>query len=220
VTTEHRSATKGFYDKLQLPENSEAREFLEELLDTKTLVYEEICLRCKASTLFEDLKIPTPQDLSRYRQRRARELERQNLRALIEADAQVIIDGAAKNPNGVLATHLRRQLAQHAIVRFDAEIDLLDPVQVSKETARQALVEQRDRKLDLDTEKLRLENKRLELQERQAELARDKFGIAAKSWQFILGWFVQRRSPVADAMTAASESLLGDLEIYIESEEI
>jgi len=214
--TEHRAATRGFYDKLQLSEHSAAKEFLERLLDDPDQTYEEICIACKSSTLFEDLKIPTPQDLTRYRQRRSREEQRQRVMALMESDAQSIIEGAAKNPGGVLNQFLRKQLSEHVIARFDSEMDTLDALSLSREAARHATVEQRDRKLDLEVEKLELEHKRIELQEKAANLQRDKYKIATDLWMCVLGFFTQRNSSVADELTRNSEELLKELESYIE----
>lgn len=215
---EHRAATKGLYDKLQQPENSKAKEFLERLLDSSSWTYDEICRACKSSGLFEDVKDITPQDLTRYRQRRAREEQRQTVMDLIEGDAQKIVDAASKNPSGLLAKMLRRQLAEHAIARFDAELGLIDPVSVSRETARHALVEQRDRKLDLEAEKLRIEQRRLELQQQQQDLQKDKFGVATTTWKGILQWLTNEEPTVVEVLTRRSEELLVYLEALIESE--
>jgi hypothetical protein len=223
--TEHRSATKGFYDKLQLDENSEAREFLESLLADPTRTYEEICQRSKSSGLFENLKIPTPQDLTRYRQRKARDENRQTVLRLIgdtlaQDDAGTLLNAAVKNPSGVAAKAIRKILADNVLARFDAEVEGVDVVNLSREAARHALVEQRDRKLDLDEDKIALERKRLEIQEKQQELAKDKFNVAAKTWQFILSWIVKRQPTFADLMTKESDALLTDLEAYIESGDV
>jgi hypothetical protein len=215
--TDHRSTERGLYDKLQREEFREAREFLELQLSNATRTYQEICVACKASMLFEDLKDLTPQDLTRYRQKKSREENRATVMSLIESESETLLNAAVKNPSGVVAKFLRKTLAETAVARFDAESDGVDVVNISREAARHALVEQRDRKLDLDEEKLKLENKRLEIQERQAELARDKFGIAAMTWKFILGWFVKNQSSVADAMAAHSDELLSDLEAHVET---
>jgi hypothetical protein len=214
---EHRSSQRGLYDKLQLPENSAAKEFLERLLDDPDQTYHEICIACKSSMLFEDLKIPTPQDLTRYRQRQSREEQRQRVIALMESDAQAIIEGAAKNPGGPLNRFLRNQLSEHIIARFDSEMDNLDPVVLSREAARHALVEQRDRKLDLEADKLELDRTRVELQQKAADLQRDKYKIASDVWAFILGWFTRKNSRFVDELTSDSEELLKELEGWIEN---
>jgi hypothetical protein len=216
--SEHRSSERGFYDKLQQPEFAEARELLERLLADKDSTYEVICRGCKSSGLFEALKDVTPQDLTRYRQRQARAEERSRITALIESDAQVIIDGAAKNPSGPLAQLLRRQLTQHVVSRFDEEMGQLDALALSREAARHALVEQRDRKLDIDQEKAELERRRIELAERQAELQRDRLGIAAKTWQIILQWLASEEPAIVDVLTRRSEELLVYLGETIEGE--
>lgn len=215
--TEHRSATKGFYDALQQPENSEAKEFLESLLDDKTRTYAEICQACKSSTLFENLKIPTPQDLTRYRQRRTREENKQTVLRLIEEDADSLLNAAVKNPSGVSAKAIRQMLTRSVLARFDAELESVPIVSLSRETRGHALVEQRDRKLALDEEKLQLENKRLELQRQKQELEKDKFGVAEKTWQFILGYFREAEPAVVDRLTEHSDELLTGLEGYIEA---
>ncbi|HKQ06618.1 MAG TPA: hypothetical protein VJ464_15905 [Blastocatellia bacterium] len=213
---DHRGSERGFYDKLQLPEHQEARDLLESLLADPRRTYEEICISCKSSGLFEDLKDVTPQDLSRYRQRQAREESRASVLALIEAEGETLIKAAAKNPTGMIARFLRKQLTERAVAKFDQEFETIDAVNVSREAARHALVEQRDRKLDLDAEKIRLEERRLELQREQQELAKDKFGIASTTWRFILQWMIGKEPRVADALTERSEELLNDLEAFIE----
>jgi hypothetical protein len=214
---EHRGSERGLFDKLQLPEHREARDLLERLLDDSTNTYERICITLKSSGLFEDIKEVKPQDLSRYRQRRERAESRARVMRLIEEEGEALLGAATKNPTGLIARYLRQKLTEHAVSRFDEEVEKIDAVQVSKETARHALVEQRDRKLDLDAEKLRIEERRLELQRQQQELQRDKFGIAAKTWQFILSWFATVDSAAVDRLTKHSDKLLSDLEGYIET---
>jgi hypothetical protein len=215
---DHRGAERGLFDKLQKEEFTQAREFLESWLDDTAFTYEEICRACKISGLFEAIKDLTPQDLSRYRQRRARIEQREHIAELIASDANVIIAGAAKNPTGLLAQYLRKHLTEHVVGRLDQELAELEIIDVSREAARHALVEQRDRKLGLDEEKLKLEAKRIELAERQTELQRDRFGIAAKTWQGILQWLALEEPSVADALTRRSEELLVYLETLIEGE--
>lgn len=215
---ESRSAERSLYDKLQREEFTPAREFLESWLDDTTFTYEEICRACKSSGLFEDVKDITPQDLTRYRQRRARAEQRAKVVALLESDAAAIIEGAAKNPTGVLSKFVRKQLTEHIATRFDIELPNLEVIAVSREAARHARVEQVDRKLDLDEEKLKLEAKRIELAERQTELQRDRFGIAAKTWQGVLQWLALEEPAVADILTRRSPELLVYLETLIESE--
>jgi hypothetical protein len=215
--TDHRSTERSLYDKLQREEFTEAKEFLESLLGISDLTYQEICIRCKASMLFEDLKDLKPQDLTRYRQRKSREDNRATVMALIEAESETLLNAAVKHPTGIFAKYLRKTLAETAIARFDAESQGVDVVNLSREAARHAKVEQTDRKLDLDEEKLRLDNKRLEIQERQANLAKDQFGIATQVYQFLLGWLVRKEPHVADVMTKHSDELLTDLEAHIEA---
>jgi len=215
--TEHRAATKGFYDKLQQPEHSEAKALLEGLLDDSTRTYEEICRACKSSGLFEDVKDITPQDLTRYRQRQAREEQRDRVVALMETDAQAIIDGASKNPSGLLAQLLRKQLTEHIVARFDQEMGDIDVVKISKEVGRHALVEQRDRKLGIEEEKAALEKRRIELAERQADLERDRFGIAAKTWQIVLQWMSAEEPTVVDKLIRRSEEVLEVIEECLNS---
>jgi hypothetical protein len=217
VSGEHRSAERGLYDRLQREELKAAREFLEGRLDDTTFTYDEICRACKSSGLFEDVKDITPQDLTRYRQRRARVEQRRQIAALMESDAAAILEGATKNPTGVLAQFVRRQLTEHIATRFDSELYELEVVDVSREAARHALVEQRDRKLDLDAEKLRIEEKRLELQRQQQDLQKDKFSVAAKTWQFILSWLAKVDAAAVDRLTRHSDDLLTELEVYIET---
>jgi hypothetical protein len=215
--TDHRASERGLYALLQLPEQNEARELLERLLSDPTNTYERICVVLKSSGLFEDIKDVTPQDLTRYRQRKAREESRASVMALIEAEGETLLNAAATNPTGIIAGYLRKMLTEHAVTRFDEEIAGLDPVDISREAARHALVEQRDRKLDLDTEKIRLEEKRLELQRQNQELQRDKFGVAANTWRFILNWLAKVDSNAADRLTKHSDELLTELEVYIEA---
>lgn len=215
--SEHRSTERSFYDRLQQPEFGEARELLERLMGDSTRTYDEICISCKSSGLFEGLKNITPQDLSRYRQRRSREESRASVMALIEAEGETLINAAAKNPAGAISRFLRKQLAERAVTKFDQEFDTIDAIGVSREAARHAMVEQRDRKLDLETEKLQLEERRLALQQQQQELAKDKFGVASKTWQFILKWLLSREPTAADAMAKHSDDLLIDLETFIEA---
>ncbi len=184
--TGHRASERSFYDRLQSEGYTEARELLERLLSDPTNTYERICIVCKSSGLFENLKDVAPQDLTRYRQRQAREESRASVMSLIESESETLLKAATKNPTGVIATYLRKMLAEEAVARFDAEVGTLDPVQLSKEAARHAQVEQRDRKLDLDGEKLKLDAKRLALRERQTELQNDKFNIASDTWMFVL----------------------------------
>ncbi|HEX8091458.1 MAG TPA: hypothetical protein VF762_21570 [Blastocatellia bacterium] len=214
---EHRATERGFYDQLQLPERREARELVERLLSNPTNTYEQICIVAKSSGLFEDLKDVTPQDLTRYRQRKAREESRASVMALIEAEGDTLLNAAATKPTGVIASYLRKMLTERAISRFDEEVENIDPVHLSRETARHALVEQRDRKLDLDEEKIGIEKKRLELQQQQQDLAKDKFGVAANTWSFILRWLAKVDASAADRLTQHSDELLNELEIYIEN---
>ena len=218
MSSEHRGTERSLYDKLQREELTEAREFLEGRLEDVTLTYEEICLACKASMLFEAVKNITPQDLTRYRQRKARKEQHQRVASLIESDAQAIIEGAAKKPTGVLAQFLRRQLAEHVIARLDEEMAGIDALALSREAARHARVEQVDRKLTIEEERAELERRRIELAERQAELQRDKFGIAAQVWKSILAWCAQEEPSIVEALTRRSEELLVYLETVIESE--
>ena len=215
--TEHRASERSLYDRLQLPENEEARDLLERLLADPTNTYDRICIVLKSSGLFEDLKDVTPQDLSRYRQRKGREGNRASVMRLIEEEGETLLNAAAANPSGMVASYLRKMLTEHAVARFDQEIEGLDPLEVSREAARHALVEQRDRKLDLDEGKIELERKKVGLAERQADLAKDKFNIAAQTWKYILSWFAKEDARVADALTRASDKLLPDLEVFIET---
>ncbi|MGA9769297.1 MAG: hypothetical protein WBV94_09670 [Blastocatellia bacterium] len=213
--TEHRGAERGLYDRLQREEFTKAREFLEGKLDDAAFTYEEICRACKSSMLFDDVKDITPQDLTRYRQRRARAEQRAQVVALLEADATAILDGAAKNPTGLLSKFVRKQLTEHIATRLDVELGDLGVVDVSREAARHALVEQRDRKLDLDEEKLGLEAKRIALQERQLELQNDRFTIASDTWMFILQWLMNEEPDLAEALTRKSDELLVNLEEHV-----
>jgi hypothetical protein len=215
VIVEHRGSERGLYDKLQKEEFAKAREFLESRLDDPAFIYEEICLACKSSGLFEDVKDITPQDLTRYRQRRARVEQRDRLAALMESDANAILEGAARNPTGMLAQFVRRQLTEHIATRFDSELAEMEVIAVSREVARHALVEQRDRKLDLDEQKLGLEAKRIALQERQLELQNDRFTIASDTWMFVLRWLVDEEPELAEALTRKSDELLVHLEEHI-----
>jgi hypothetical protein len=216
--TEHRSTERGLYDRLQLDEHASARELLERLLAVSANTYEQICIVLKGSGLFEDLKDVTPQDLTRYRQRKSRAESRASVKALIEQEGETLVNAAAQNPTGMIAKYLRRVLTEHAVTRFDAEIESLNPLEVSKEAARHALVEQRDRKLDLDEERAALEKRRIELAERQAELQRDKFGIAAKTWRAILTWCAQETPSIVETLTQRSDELLAYLEEVMDSE--
>jgi hypothetical protein len=214
---EHRASERGLYDRLQLPEHQAARELLERLLADPANIYEQICIVLNSSGLFKEIKDVTAQDLSRYRQRKAREETRADVMALIQAEGETLVNAAAKNPGGAIARYLRQQLAERAVARFDAEVDTIGVVDLSREAARQAKVEQIDRKLDLDAEKLRIEERRLELQRQQQELAKDKFGVASETWKFILSWLLKNEPTAADAMTRHSDDLLIDLEAFIEA---
>ena len=214
--SEHRSTQGGLYGRLQLPEHADAKVLLERWLESQE-TYETICEHLNRSELFIPIKRITPQDLSRYRARKAREDSRATTLALIESDADVMLDAATANPTGVIAKFLRKQLAQYAVAKFDAEVMELDPVDLSREAARHAKVEQVDRKLALDQEKLRLELKRIELQERAAELQRDRFGVAAEAWNFILAYLVRNEPSAADLLTARNEEILSGLEAHIQN---
>jgi hypothetical protein len=213
--TEHRASERGFFDKLQLPECQEARELLERLIENPKNTYEQICVVLNSSPLFQTIKEVRPQDLTRYRQRKDRAQSRAGVMALIESESETLLTAATNNPTGLIAKYLRKMLAEHAVERFDAEIETVGVVDVSREAARHALVAQRDRKLDLDEGKIELERKRIELQERRAELERDRFGIAADTWQFILAWCSREESAIADVLARRSNELLSDLEDWI-----
>lgn len=218
MSADHRSIGRGFYDRLQLDGYAEARALLEESLEDTSRTYEQICAELNSSGLFESLKGVKPQDLSRYRARKARAEGRARVIALIEQDeGNLFINAAAKNPTGVIAKFLRRQLAESAVARFEDEMEVLSPLEISRESARHATVEQRDRKLDIEEAKADLDRRRIELAERQTELQRDKFCVAAKTWQFILHWFSSRETSVVDRMTKHSDELLTDLEGFIET---
>lgn len=218
---EHRASERSLYDRLQQPDLAKARDLIELLLSNSSLTYEEICKRVNGSGLCvyrtdagarAALPALTPQALTRYRQRKAKVESRAEVLALIESDSDALLAAAAKNPSGVIAGYLRKSLAEEAVRRFDTEARDIGVVDLSREAARHALVEQRDRKLDLDAEKIGIDRKRIELQEKQAELQRDRLAIAADTWRMTLAWFVREEPDIADRLARRSDEFLIALE--------
>lgn len=221
---EHRASERSLYDRLQQPVFAPLREKIEEALSNSSLTYEAICELVNGSKLLNyraadgqlaTLPALTPQALTRYRQRKAKVESRAEVLALIEADSEALLKAAAKNPSGMIAGYLRKSLAEEAVRRFDVEAGAIGVVDLSREAARHAAVEQRDRKLDLDKEKIDIERKRVDLQEKQSELQRDRFEIAGKTWQFIMGWLTREEPQVVDALARRSEELMIELEEFI-----
>lgn len=212
---EHRSAERSLYDRLQLEENKAARERLEALIADPERNYQQICDELNSSGLFESIKRVYPQDLTRYRQRKAQVESKASVLALIEHDAETLVDAATRHPTGVIAGYLRRMLTEHVVHRFGEAVDEVDPVDLSRETARHALVEQRDRRIDLEQQRIELESRRIDLQQRAADLQRDRFQLAADAWRFVLSWFQHREPAATDLLARHSEELLGDLENWI-----
>lgn len=210
--SEHRGAERSLYGVLQQPEHAGARALLEGLLGDVRRTYESICEECNAAGLFDSIKVLVPQDLSRYRERKFRQESRARAIALMEGDAGVLLEAAQNNPSGLCARYVRKALAEEMAARLEEDADSLDLVELSRETSRQALVEQRDRKLTIEGEKLELERKRLELKERQAAIERDRFGIAAETYKLILGWLAREEPRIADALTRRSDELLAAVE--------
>lgn len=222
----HRSSERSFYYKLQQPECDQARGLLELLLST-TDTYEQIRGKIDASkswgyrsSLGEWCALPalTPQRLSRYRADKHAAESRGSVLALIEEENDSLLNAAAKNPSGVIAQYLRKRLSEEAVARFDLDAGAINLVDLSRETARHAKVAQVDRKLDLDAEKIALEEKRIALLEKQSELERDRFGMAADTWKFVLAWLNREAPEVVDVLTAKSDALLADMEEWIEGQ--
>jgi hypothetical protein len=211
----HRAGERSLFERLQATEHGEARELLESLLGDADKTYDEICGALKRSGLFADLKAVTPQDLTRYRQRKAREESRATVLSLIESEPETLLNAAAKNPTGVIARYLRARLTEEAVARFDAEVGDVDVVDLSRELGRHARVEQNDRKLDLVAEKLELDRRKVELDERKAELDRDKLKIAAGVWTYLLTWAAKEEPVAADALTKRSEEIVSGMEEYV-----
>lgn len=208
---EHRSAERGLYDRLQREEHAAARELLERLLSS-TESYDAICGELNRSRLFDSIKTIYPQDLTRYRQRKAQVERRADVEALIASDSEVVIRAAAKNPEGLMAGYLRRMFAESLLTRFEEDASDLDLVKLSQETARHAKVDQDDQKLEIDRQKVALDQQRIELARKQADIQKDRFDIAATTWQFTLAWFVREEPDIADRMARRSEEFLIELE--------
>ena len=95
------------------------------------------------------------------------------------------------------------------------EVISADPVKLLK-------IRQEEEKLRLKGRALELKGKQLELErekaERAANLQKDRFKIAADTWQFILLWLTQHNPSTADVLTKSSEQLLEDLEAHLENQ--
>ena len=210
--TEHRASERSLYDRLQAPEHAEARDLLESLIADSSLIYETIVNQLNSSGLFESIKQITAQDLTRYRQRKATVENRADVMSLIESEQETLLAAAGKNPQGAIAKYLRQTLAEQAVRRFEDEAAQIGVVDLSRETARHALVEQRDQRLDIDREKIELEKQRIELAKTQAAFQNDRFQIAAETWRFTLGWFVNEEPDIAGRLVNRSEEFLIQLE--------
>ena len=103
-------------------------------------------------------------------------------------------------------------LAEQAVRRFEEEVSEIGVVDLSRETARHAQVEQRDQRLEIDRDKIELEKQRIELAKAQAAFQNDRFQIAAETWRFTLGWFVNEEPDIADRLASRSEEFLIQLE--------
>lgn len=192
------------------------------MLSNKDLTYDVICERINASKewAYRDpatgdvcaLPTLTPQALSRYRARKYAVENRAAVLSLIECETEEMLDAAAAKPTGVIARYLRKRLSETALAKFDLEFETMDVAGVSRELGRHAAIEQTDRKLDLAEEKLRLDEKRIALQEKAAEIDKDRFQIAANTWQYLLAWFLREEPQLADRLTARSEEFLTALE--------
>ncbi|MEK6323601.1 MAG: hypothetical protein AABN33_18325 [Acidobacteriota bacterium] len=225
---EHRASERSLFDRLQQPDNARAREFIELLLGTPDLTYDEICKRVNASELWKyrdpatgrpaELPALRPQQLTRYRARKSATEDRARLLGLIEEQSDTLLEAATKNPTGVVARLLRKTLTERAVARFDEEFAQMGAVQISKEAARHAGIEQADRRIEIEQEKLRLEEKRVELQQKASEVEKDRLGIAINVWESVLVWCAKEEPKIADVLTRRGEEVTGFIEASIAAE--
>ncbi len=82
------------------------------------------------------------------------------------------------------------------------------------------LARQREENFRLKREQIELKRKELEWErekfERTQNLQSDKFKVASESWKYILAYFTNLNSPVADSLTQHSKELIDGLGEYIE----
>jgi hypothetical protein len=93
---------------------------------------------------------------------------------------------------------------------------------ISSDPMKLLRIRQNEEKLRLKGRELDLKGKQLELErekaERTANLQKDRFKIAADTWQFILVWMTQHIPTAADVLTKNSQQLLEDLEEHLENQ--
>lgn len=215
--TEHRSSERGLYDKLQQPEHAKSRELLELLLSDPKKTYDEIAKTLNDSNIWNWAALGTvrPQTLTRYRQRKAREEARSRAIELVESEAPAVIEAATKNPTGTFARYLRKAMTELMVT---SELEHLNLVDLSKETARHAQIEQVDRRIEIEQEKLKLEEKRIALQQQAAMVEKDKLGIAISVWEAVLVWCAKNEIAIADVLTRRGEEVTGFIEEKMSAE--
>lgn len=92
---------------------------------------------------------------------------------------------------------------------------------IHENPAKLLLARQREEQFRLKREQIELKKKELDWErekfERTQNLQSDKFKIASESWKYILAYFTNLNSPVADSLTQHSKELIEGLGEYIET---
>ena len=95
------------------------------------------------------------------------------------------------------------------------EVISSDPVKMLRIRQEEEKRRLKERELELKREQLAFQRDKAE---REANLQKDRFGIAAETWKYILFWMSQKDSRAADILTANSEPLLRDLEAHLQNQ--
>lgn len=92
---------------------------------------------------------------------------------------------------------------------------------IHENPAKLLLARQREENFRLKREQLELKKKELEWErekfERTQNLQNDKFRIASEAWKYILAYFTNMNSPIADSLTEHSTELINGLGEHIEN---
>lgn len=93
------------------------------------------------------------------------------------------------------------------------EVISSDPVKMLRIRQEEEKRRLKERELELKREQLAFQREKAE---RESNLQKDKFGIAAETWRYILFWMAKNNSKAADLLTKDSDALLKDLEAHIQ----
>ncbi len=94
------------------------------------------------------------------------------------------------------------------------EVISADPVKMLRIRQEEEKRRLKERELELKREDLAFQREKAD---RESSLQKDRFGIAAETWKYILFWMSQKDSHAADILTENSEPLLRDLEAHLQN---